>query len=270
MARPGPAGLDVGDCKSAAVCWAADSEQAQSRLASARAVPRDRCDLDHPVVASPGVAVISSPPALALLPIVLGASQRAVRWPVPLFDLIAEARDVGPESSARLRLATDASGCDRARVSTARGATSFRPQRWIAVRPPGPGANRTSGTARTSTRQQGFHRLSAGSAIHHQTRIATQASSGTGTPMRSHTTDCASCESARGPARPLAANPADPAGKDHSHQRRWKPSTADQGHVCVLRHNGPLGTQGLLGLGADRRLLHHPRPWRAPGRGAAN
>jgi hypothetical protein len=42
------------------VCWAADSEQAQSRVARARAVPRDRCDLDHPVVAWPGVAVISS------------------------------------------------------------------------------------------------------------------------------------------------------------------------------------------------------------------
>ena len=52
------------------VCWAADSEQAQSRLASARAVPRDRCDLDHTAVAWPGVAVISSLPAHALLPIV--------------------------------------------------------------------------------------------------------------------------------------------------------------------------------------------------------
>ena len=52
------------------VCWAADSEQAQSRLAWARAGPRDRCDLDHPVVAWPGVAVISSLPAHALLLIV--------------------------------------------------------------------------------------------------------------------------------------------------------------------------------------------------------
>jgi hypothetical protein len=33
-------------------------------------VPRDRCDLDHTVVAWPGVAVISSLPAHALLPIV--------------------------------------------------------------------------------------------------------------------------------------------------------------------------------------------------------
>jgi hypothetical protein len=38
------------------VCWPADSQQAQSRLAWARAVPRDCCDLDHPVVASPGGA----------------------------------------------------------------------------------------------------------------------------------------------------------------------------------------------------------------------
>ncbi len=57
------------------VCWAADSEQAQSRVAWARAVPRDRCDLDHTVVAPPGVAVISSLPANALLPIVRSGSQ---------------------------------------------------------------------------------------------------------------------------------------------------------------------------------------------------
>ncbi len=53
------------------VCWGANSQQAQSRVAWARAVPRDRCDLDHTVVAWPGVAVISSLPAHALLPIVL-------------------------------------------------------------------------------------------------------------------------------------------------------------------------------------------------------
>jgi hypothetical protein len=45
-------------------------EQAPSRVAWARAVPRDRCDLAHTVVAWPGVAVISSLPAHALLPIV--------------------------------------------------------------------------------------------------------------------------------------------------------------------------------------------------------
>ena len=52
------------------VCRAADSQQAQSRVAWARAGPRDRCDLDHTIVAWPGVAVISSLPAHALLPIV--------------------------------------------------------------------------------------------------------------------------------------------------------------------------------------------------------
>jgi hypothetical protein len=57
------------------VCWAADYEQAQSRVAWARAVPRDRCDLDHQVVAWPGVAVISSLPAHALLPIVEAVAQ---------------------------------------------------------------------------------------------------------------------------------------------------------------------------------------------------
>lgn len=57
------------------VCWAADSEQAQSRRAWARAVPRDRCDLGHAVVAWPGVAVISSLPAHALLPIVRTGSE---------------------------------------------------------------------------------------------------------------------------------------------------------------------------------------------------
>jgi hypothetical protein len=52
------------------VCWTAESEQAQSRAAWARAGPRDRRDLDHPSVAWPGVAVISSLPSHALLPIV--------------------------------------------------------------------------------------------------------------------------------------------------------------------------------------------------------
>ena len=70
VARSVPARLDVGLATARQVCWAADSEQAQSRVACARAVPRDRCDLDHTVVAWPGVAVISSLPAHALLPIV--------------------------------------------------------------------------------------------------------------------------------------------------------------------------------------------------------
>jgi hypothetical protein len=60
------------------VCWAPDSEQAQSRLAWAWTVPRDRCDLDHPVVAWPGVAVISSLPAPALLPFVRTGSEVCV------------------------------------------------------------------------------------------------------------------------------------------------------------------------------------------------
>ena len=63
--------LLVGDSDSAPVCWAADSEQAQSRVAWERCVPRDGCDLDCPVVAWPGVAVMSSLPTRALLPIVL-------------------------------------------------------------------------------------------------------------------------------------------------------------------------------------------------------
>ena len=78
MARSVPARLDVGDCTARQVCWAADSEQAQSRVAWAPAVPSDRCDLDYTVVAWPGVAVISSLPAHALLPIVLCASELAV------------------------------------------------------------------------------------------------------------------------------------------------------------------------------------------------
>ena len=61
------------------VCWAAESEQAQSRVAWARAVPRDRCDLGHPVVAWRGGAVISSLPAHALLPIVLSGSDDSLR-----------------------------------------------------------------------------------------------------------------------------------------------------------------------------------------------
>jgi hypothetical protein len=61
VARSVPARLDVGDCDSAPGCWAVDSEQAQSRVAWAPAGPRDRRDLDHPVVAWRGVAVISSP-----------------------------------------------------------------------------------------------------------------------------------------------------------------------------------------------------------------
>ena len=61
------------------VCRAADSQQAQSRVAWARAAPRDRCDLDHTVVAWPGVAVISSLPAHALLPIVRSESRAVQR-----------------------------------------------------------------------------------------------------------------------------------------------------------------------------------------------
>ena len=60
------------------VCWAADSEQAQSRFAWARTVPRYRRDLGHAVVAWPGVAVISSLPAHALLPIVRSGSETDV------------------------------------------------------------------------------------------------------------------------------------------------------------------------------------------------
>ena len=78
MARSVPARLDVGDCIARQVCWAADSEQAQSRVAWAPAVPRDRCDLDYTVVALPGVAVISSLPADALLPIVRTSSEVGV------------------------------------------------------------------------------------------------------------------------------------------------------------------------------------------------
>ena len=44
-------GLDVGDRGSAPVCWAADSEQAQSRLAEDTGRSEGRRDLGHPAVA---------------------------------------------------------------------------------------------------------------------------------------------------------------------------------------------------------------------------
>ena len=83
------------------VCWAAESEQAQSRVAWARAVPRDRCDLGHPVVAWPGEAVISSLPAHALLPIVHSSSEIpvALRLRNPLAERRSTARTQGPQSS---------------------------------------------------------------------------------------------------------------------------------------------------------------------------
>ena len=71
------------------VCRAADSQQAQSRVAWARAGPRDRGDLDHTIVAWPGVAVISSLPAHALRPIVLSDSDA-------LHDRISERPTVCP------------------------------------------------------------------------------------------------------------------------------------------------------------------------------
>ena len=62
------------------VCWAADSEQAQSRVAWAPAVPSDRCDLDYTVVALPGVAVISSLPRISAAPFRRGSFTNQRHW----------------------------------------------------------------------------------------------------------------------------------------------------------------------------------------------
>ena len=55
------------DCDSATGLLGGRFRASTITYAWSRAVPRDRCDLDHTVVAWPGVAVISSLPAHALL-----------------------------------------------------------------------------------------------------------------------------------------------------------------------------------------------------------
>ena len=82
------------------VCWAADSEQAQSRLTWARAVPRDRCDLDHTVVAWPGVA---SRPCRAR-----AAPYRPLRAPD---QTLAGCRSPGKNGTAVMRLACKNLAC---------------------------------------------------------------------------------------------------------------------------------------------------------------
>ena len=118
------------------VCWAADSEQAQSRFAWPRAGPGDRRDLDHPVVAWPGVSVISSLPARALLPIVHCDSQRPARScccsPIRLRKLLARAGSFSGHSpnplGERQRHQRGRSGYRRSSTATA----SVRPGRVAA------------------------------------------------------------------------------------------------------------------------------------------
>jgi hypothetical protein len=74
VARPGPAGLDVSDCDSAPALLGARLRASTITSCVGTGRTEGRCDLDHPVVAWPGVAVISSLPAPALLPFVLNGS----------------------------------------------------------------------------------------------------------------------------------------------------------------------------------------------------
>ena len=84
------------------VCWAADSEQAQSRVAWARAVPRDAAtSITRPSLGH-ALAVISSLPAHTLLPIVHSTSRRAdgsrassARRSDRRFPAVGEERDAG-------------------------------------------------------------------------------------------------------------------------------------------------------------------------------
>ena len=58
VARPGRAGLDVGDSPAHRVCRTADSEQPRSESCVGTECIQGRCDLDHPAVAWSGGAVI--------------------------------------------------------------------------------------------------------------------------------------------------------------------------------------------------------------------
>ena len=70
VTRSGPARLDVGDCDSAPGLLGGRFRASTITCCVAKGRTGGRRDLDHPVVAWPGVAVISSLPARALLPIV--------------------------------------------------------------------------------------------------------------------------------------------------------------------------------------------------------
>jgi hypothetical protein len=109
VARPRPARLDVPIATARQVCRAADSQQSQSRVAWHGPYRADSCDLDHTVVAWPGVAVISSLPAHALLPIVHLSSA--------VLDAAGAARPVEQERSSRTTAADAVGSPDRARAS---------------------------------------------------------------------------------------------------------------------------------------------------------
>ncbi len=70
--------LSSGDCDSAPGVLGGRFRASTITCCVGTAVPRDRCDLDHSVVAWPGVAVIPSLPAHALFPIVPSARELAV------------------------------------------------------------------------------------------------------------------------------------------------------------------------------------------------
>ena len=90
VARPVPARLDVGDCDSAPGLLGGRfrASTITCRMGTGRA--EGRCDLDHAAVAWPRVAVISSLPAHALLPIVLSGSLERPEWGVDGCRLVRE------------------------------------------------------------------------------------------------------------------------------------------------------------------------------------
>ena len=70
VARSVPARLDIGDCDSAPGLLGGRFRASTITCCMGTGRTEGRCDLDHTVVAWPGVALISSLPAHALLPIV--------------------------------------------------------------------------------------------------------------------------------------------------------------------------------------------------------
>ena len=75
VARSVPARLDVGDCDSAPGLLGGRFRASTITCCTGTGRTEGRCDLNHAAVAWPRVAVISSLPAHALLPIVLGISE---------------------------------------------------------------------------------------------------------------------------------------------------------------------------------------------------
>ena len=74
--RPVPARLDVGDCDSAPGLLGGRFRASTITCCMGTGRTEGRCDLDHAAVAWPRVAVISSLPAHALLPIVRSGNRR--------------------------------------------------------------------------------------------------------------------------------------------------------------------------------------------------